>query len=217
MPWQRMMLDCRHDRYTLRSFSDRVSASGTCLCRVDGVARGRTLSAADRGSGSKSRTREEFVAAILEDLAWLGLTWEEPVLRQSTRFDAYRRGAGCVWRPSPIPVSAPARRSPRKSRARSKRRMRRWVRMVRSIPAPAATFHPTNAMRVSPRGESFALAAGRRQGRGGGGAARLSSSMGIPIRSIPCCSAMWCWRARICRPPIIWRWWWMTHSRASIW
>jgi glutamyl-Q tRNA(Asp) synthetase len=37
----------------------------------------------------KERTREEFVAAILEDLAWLGLTWEEPWLRQSKRFDAY--------------------------------------------------------------------------------------------------------------------------------
>jgi glutamyl-Q tRNA(Asp) synthetase len=37
-----------------------------------------------------TRVREEFVDAIFEDLAWLGLRWEEPVLRQSTRFDAYR-------------------------------------------------------------------------------------------------------------------------------
>ncbi|MGA9795517.1 MAG: tRNA glutamyl-Q(34) synthetase GluQRS [Rhizomicrobium sp.] len=37
-----------------------------------------------------SRAREEFAAAIFEDLAWLGLRWEEPVMRQSTRFDAYR-------------------------------------------------------------------------------------------------------------------------------
>lgn len=37
-----------------------------------------------------SRVREEFVTAIFEDLAWLELRWEEPVLRQSTRFDAYR-------------------------------------------------------------------------------------------------------------------------------
>jgi glutamyl-Q tRNA(Asp) synthetase len=37
-----------------------------------------------------TRVREEFVAAIFEDLAWLGLDWKEPVLRQSTRFDAYR-------------------------------------------------------------------------------------------------------------------------------
>jgi len=36
------------------------------------------------------RCREDFVTAIYEDLGWLGLTWERPVLRQSTRFDAYR-------------------------------------------------------------------------------------------------------------------------------
>jgi glutamyl-Q tRNA(Asp) synthetase len=37
----------------------------------------------------QGRAREDFVAAIFEDLAWLGLAWEEPVLLQSTRFDAY--------------------------------------------------------------------------------------------------------------------------------
>ena len=38
----------------------------------------------------QGRTREDFVAAIFEDLAWLGLSWDEPVLRQSHRFEAYR-------------------------------------------------------------------------------------------------------------------------------
>lgn len=38
----------------------------------------------------KERAREEFVTAIFEDLVWLGLSWEEPVLRQSARFAAYR-------------------------------------------------------------------------------------------------------------------------------
>jgi glutamyl-Q tRNA(Asp) synthetase len=37
----------------------------------------------------KERSGHEFVTAILEDLAWLGLVWEEPVLRQSTRAIAY--------------------------------------------------------------------------------------------------------------------------------
>lgn len=36
-----------------------------------------------------SRARTEFVAGIFEDLAWLGLSWEEPVLRQSQRMSAY--------------------------------------------------------------------------------------------------------------------------------
>ena len=39
------------------------------------------------------RSREEYVAAILEDLAWLGIAWEEPVLRQSQRFAVYAQAA----------------------------------------------------------------------------------------------------------------------------
>jgi glutamyl-Q tRNA(Asp) synthetase len=39
------------------------------------------------------RSRLEFVDAILEDLAWLGLTWPEPVSYQSTRFDIYKAAA----------------------------------------------------------------------------------------------------------------------------
>jgi len=38
----------------------------------------------------QGRAREEFITAIFEDLAWLGLSWDEPVLRQSHRFEAYR-------------------------------------------------------------------------------------------------------------------------------
>jgi glutamyl-Q tRNA(Asp) synthetase len=37
-----------------------------------------------------ARVRAEYDAAILEDLIWLGLRWDEDVLRQSTRFEAYR-------------------------------------------------------------------------------------------------------------------------------
>ena len=36
-----------------------------------------------------SRCRPEFEAAIFEDLAWLGLTWEEPVRRQSEHLADY--------------------------------------------------------------------------------------------------------------------------------
>ncbi len=37
------------------------------------------------------RCRPEFDAAIVEDLAWLGVGWDGPVVRQSERLDAYRR------------------------------------------------------------------------------------------------------------------------------
>jgi glutamyl-Q tRNA(Asp) synthetase len=37
-----------------------------------------------------TRCRPEFEQAIYEDLDWLGVTWEEPVRRQSENLDAYR-------------------------------------------------------------------------------------------------------------------------------
>lgn len=40
-----------------------------------------------------TRCRPEFEAAILEDLAWLGLTWEVPVRRQSDHFADYAAAA----------------------------------------------------------------------------------------------------------------------------
>jgi glutamyl-Q tRNA(Asp) synthetase len=39
------------------------------------------------------RSQDRFVAEILDDLTWLGITWEQPVLRQSTAFDVYRAAA----------------------------------------------------------------------------------------------------------------------------
>lgn len=60
------------------------------------------LTAAARASGSggqvllriedidRARARPEWEAQIFEDLAWLGLSWPKPVLRQSTRLPAYR-------------------------------------------------------------------------------------------------------------------------------
>jgi glutamyl-Q tRNA(Asp) synthetase len=37
-----------------------------------------------------TRCRPEYEAAIYEDLAWLGIAWDEPVRRQSGHFDEYR-------------------------------------------------------------------------------------------------------------------------------
>jgi glutamyl-Q tRNA(Asp) synthetase len=51
-----------------------------------------------------ARCREEFTAAILEDLAWLGVAWEGPVVFQSQRMPLYRAAlerlisAGLVYR-----------------------------------------------------------------------------------------------------------------------
>src|ERR1700682_5589200 len=37
-----------------------------------------------------TRCKPEFETAIYQDLAWLGIAWQEPVRRQSEHFDAYR-------------------------------------------------------------------------------------------------------------------------------
>ncbi|MDX1485357.1 MAG: tRNA glutamyl-Q(34) synthetase GluQRS [Alphaproteobacteria bacterium] len=52
------------------------AGGGRFLLRIEDIDRGRC--------------RPEFEAAIFEDLAWLGLAWDDPVLRQSERGDAYR-------------------------------------------------------------------------------------------------------------------------------
>jgi glutamyl-Q tRNA(Asp) synthetase len=38
----------------------------------------------------ESRSRSQYEDAIYEDLAWLGIVWEQPVRRQSQHFDDYR-------------------------------------------------------------------------------------------------------------------------------
>ncbi len=51
------------------------AAEGTFLLRIEDL--------------DRTRARPDHEAAILDDLAWLGLTWPEPVLRQSDRLPAY--------------------------------------------------------------------------------------------------------------------------------
>lgn len=53
-----------------------AGAGGRFLLRIEDIDRGRC--------------RPEFEAAILEDLTWLGLTWERPVRRQSDHMADYR-------------------------------------------------------------------------------------------------------------------------------
>jgi glutamyl-Q tRNA(Asp) synthetase len=57
------------------NFERARSASGRFLLRIEDI--------------DVSRCRDEFEAAIYEDLAWLGLSWDAQVLRQSTRLAFY--------------------------------------------------------------------------------------------------------------------------------
>ena len=44
-----------------------------------------------------SRARPEWEAKIFDDLNWLGLTWERPVLRQRDRLAVYEKALGTLW------------------------------------------------------------------------------------------------------------------------
>jgi glutamyl-Q tRNA(Asp) synthetase len=45
----------------------------------------------------QSRARPEWEAQIYDDLSWLGLSWETPVVRQSDRLDSYRVALDKLW------------------------------------------------------------------------------------------------------------------------
>ena len=45
----------------------------------------------------ESRSRPEFVQAIFEDLAWLGMSWEQPVRIQSEHFADYEANLARLW------------------------------------------------------------------------------------------------------------------------
>jgi len=68
-----------HALSALDGYEQARAAGGPFLLRIENIDIGRT--------------RPEFVAGIFADLRWLGLEWEEPVLFQSQRMDAYRAAA----------------------------------------------------------------------------------------------------------------------------
>jgi len=53
------------------------AAGGRLLLRIEDI--------------DETRCRPEYEAAIYEDLAWLGLRWEQPVRRQSEHYEDYRQ------------------------------------------------------------------------------------------------------------------------------
>ena len=64
-----------HAHSALFAWSEARRQAGRFLLRIEDI--------------DRARTRLEFEAAIVEDLAWLGLDWERPVRRQSEHFEDY--------------------------------------------------------------------------------------------------------------------------------
>jgi len=70
------LLHLGHAYSALIAWRAAREASGRFLLRIEDIDEGRC--------------RAEFTDAILEDLAWLGLDWDEPVRRQSEHWEDYR-------------------------------------------------------------------------------------------------------------------------------
>ena len=64
-----------HAYSALVNFNQANATQGRFLLRIEDI--------------DQTRCRPEYDAAIFDDLAWLGLTWEEPVIRQSERMAVY--------------------------------------------------------------------------------------------------------------------------------
>jgi glutamyl-Q tRNA(Asp) synthetase len=79
-----------HAFSALTAFDAAAQADGRLLLRIEDI--------------DVARCRPEFTAAIFEDLSWLGLSWEVPVVFQSQRQGAYLaalerlREAGLLYR-----------------------------------------------------------------------------------------------------------------------
>jgi len=66
-----------HVRSALAGWRAARDAGGRFLLRLEDI--------------DQTRCRDEYAAAILDDLAWLGINWDGPVRRQSEHFDDYQR------------------------------------------------------------------------------------------------------------------------------
>lgn len=73
------LLHLGHALSALTGFEAARRAGGRFLLRIEDI--------------DVARARPEFVDAIFRDLAWLGVTWEEPVLVQSAHFSDYLEAA----------------------------------------------------------------------------------------------------------------------------
>ncbi len=58
------------------AFQSAIANNGRFLLRIEDI--------------DTARSQSKYVHKIYEDLKWLGMTWEEPVLYQSDRMNAYR-------------------------------------------------------------------------------------------------------------------------------
>ncbi len=158
-----------------------------------------------------ARCRPEYEQAIYEDLAWLGIAWEEPVRRQSEHFDDYRAALARLEAAGLLYPSFESRGEIARLVAERERHAP-WPRDPDGAPlypGTARTSSPAERRRRMRAGEPYALrldmaAALARTGpltwtETGAGPEGETGAVAGRRRS---CGATWCWRARRRRPAI---------------
>lgn len=72
-----------HAYSAIRAHDMARAAGGRFLLRIEDI--------------DRARAKPEWEAQIYDDLRWLGLTWDGPVMRQSDRLNIYRRTLAELW------------------------------------------------------------------------------------------------------------------------
>lgn len=72
-----------HAYSALLAYDMARAAGGRFLLRIEDI--------------DQTRARPEWEAQIYDDLAWLGITWEHPVMRQSERMEVYDTALDGLW------------------------------------------------------------------------------------------------------------------------
>ena len=71
-----------HAYSAVLNYRAAAATSGRFLVRIEDI--------------DPTRDRDQFRRDILDDLAWLGVSWEGPAMRQSERLDAYREALNAL-------------------------------------------------------------------------------------------------------------------------
>ena len=77
------LLHLGHAYSALLAYSSAVQSGGKLLLRIEDI--------------DQVRCREIYVDQILDDLKWLGIKYETPILKQSSRFPDYEKTLQSLW------------------------------------------------------------------------------------------------------------------------
>ena len=130
-----------HAYSALLNFDMAHAANGRFLLRIEDI--------------DSARCRPEFEQAIYEDLVWLGLSWEQPVRRQSEHFEVYREALAKLDAAGLVYPSFESRGEIAKRIAQFEQTGRVWPRDPDGAP-----LYPGNAQELAPAERERRMRAG---------------------------------------------------------